>query len=55
MVLNGLDFILLLIIDKVRQWSREVLPVLLCLLVRCEEGGMEGGIYGLLRQYVTSF
>ena len=37
MVSNRLDFVLLLIINKVRWGSREVLPILLHLLKRHEE------------------
>ena len=49
MVLNRLDLILLLIIDKVRRWPREVLAVLFCLFVGHEEGGVEGGMDSPLR------
>ena len=48
-VSNRLNLILLLIIDKVRRRSREVLAVLLHLFVGHEEGGMEGGVDGPLR------
>jgi len=49
MVSNSLDFILLLIIDKVRRRPREVLAVLFRFLVGHEEGGVEGGVDGPLR------
>jgi len=49
MVSNCLDLVLLLIIDKVRRWPREVFSVLFCLLVGHEEGGMESGVDGPLR------
>ena len=48
MVSNCLDLILLPIIDKVRWGSREVLPVLVRLLERHEERGVEHGVYGPL-------
>jgi hypothetical protein len=48
MVSKRLDFVLLLIIDKVRWGSREVLPVLLRLLKRHEEQSVEHGVYGPL-------
>jgi hypothetical protein len=51
-VSNGLDFVLFLIIDKVRWGSREVLSVLFRLLIGHEEGGVEGGVYGPLRGQV---
>ena len=49
MVSNGLDFVLLLIVDKVRRRPREVLAMLLRLFVGHEEGGVEGGVDGPLR------
>ena len=49
MVSNGLDLVLLLIIDKVRRRPREVLAVLLRFFIGHEEGGVEGRVDGPLR------
>ena len=49
MVSNCLDFVLLLIIDKVRWGPREVLPVLIRLFEGHEERGVEHGVYSPLR------
>jgi hypothetical protein len=48
-VSNRLDFVLFLIIDKVRRGSREVLPILLRFLEGHEERGVEDGVDGPLR------
>jgi hypothetical protein len=45
MVSNALDFILFLIIDKVRRWPREVLSVLRRLFIGHEERCVEGGVH----------
>ena len=47
-VLNRLNLVLLLIIDKVRWGSRVVLPVLIRLFKRHEERGVEHRVYGPL-------
>ena len=49
MVSNCLNLVLFLIVDKVRRQPQEVLPMLFCLLVGHEEGGMESGVDGPLR------
>ena len=49
MVLNCLNLVLFLIIDKVRRRPREVLAMLFHLFIGHEEGGVEGGVDGPLR------
>jgi len=51
---DGLDFVLFLVVDKVRWWPGIVFSMFFCLYIWGKEGGVEDRMYGPLRGEATA-